>query len=169
MKKWKIEIPCQEDAPALLVYLKQLVGETQFLRFSPEDIKLSVKEEEEFIKSRNSCENSRLIIIKDGNAIISTASIDGNTLKKFKHNGEFGIAVLQKYWNQGIARLMMEDLFTWAKKHPLLKKVNLSVNEENPIAIKLYEKLGFKHEGRIIKHYFYDGRYVDSLQMGMEV
>lgn len=48
-----------------------------------------------------------------------------------------------------------------------LNRVSLWVFEYNHRAMKLYEKVGFKHEGRSRQNTFHQGRYWDSIQMSM--
>jgi len=49
-----------------------------------------------------------------------------------------------------------------------LHKVNLEVVAENTIAVRVYEKTGFKIEGRIMDTYYgEDESYHDTLMMGI--
>jgi RimJ/RimL family protein N-acetyltransferase len=41
------------------------------------------------------------------------------------------------------------------------------VNEHNPAAIKVYEKVGFKKEGAFREAFFLEGKYYDQLLMGI--
>ena len=55
----------------------------------------------------------------------------------------------------------------FAFDHLNLQRVALSVQENNPRAIRAYEKAGFVHEGRLRREVYRDGRYYDVLQMGI--
>ncbi len=48
-----------------------------------------------------------------------------------------------------------------------LRKVRLAVFDNNPAAIRVYEKLGFQHEGRLRQNVFVDNKYCDKLYMGI--
>ena len=48
-------------------------------------------------------------------------------------------------------------------------KINLKVKSDNSPAIKLYEKLGFRYEGKMIKDTLIVGIYYDVDCMGMEI
>jgi len=48
-----------------------------------------------------------------------------------------------------------------------LHRVNLNVFEYNPRAIHCYEKVGFKHEGRLRQCLNRDGRRWDLVYMGI--
>jgi RimJ/RimL family protein N-acetyltransferase len=41
------------------------------------------------------------------------------------------------------------------------------VKEDNPRAIRAYEKIGFVHEGRMRQADYHDGRYFDILLMSV--
>lgn len=83
---------------------------------------------------------------------------------------EFGIMIGEKsYWNQGYGteavRLLVQHGF-----HTLnLNRIYLRVLENNPRAIRAYEKAGFIHEGRQRQAVFKNGRYLDLLVMSMLV
>ena len=48
-----------------------------------------------------------------------------------------------------------------------LHRVGLSVFSYNTRAIRAYEKVGFRHEGRLRDAIQRDGRYWDEIQMGI--
>jgi RimJ/RimL family protein N-acetyltransferase len=48
-----------------------------------------------------------------------------------------------------------------------LQRVGLSVYDINPRAVRAYEKVGFKEEGRRRRAHFVDGRFVDTIVMGL--
>ncbi|HOQ43026.1 MAG TPA: GNAT family protein [Smithellaceae bacterium] len=48
-----------------------------------------------------------------------------------------------------------------------LEKISLEVVRQNQRAINLYEKIGFKREGLLKRHYYFDGGYHDVLIMSL--
>jgi diamine N-acetyltransferase len=83
-------------------------------------------------------------------------------------SAEFGIMIGEKsYWNQGYGteavRLLMQLGFTTLN----LNRIYLRVLENNPRAIRAYEKAGFTYEGRQRQAEFKDGRYLDLLVMSI--
>ena len=48
-----------------------------------------------------------------------------------------------------------------------LHKLELEVREFNGRAIHCYKKCGFKEEGRIRENFYADGKYTDTLFMGI--
>ena len=59
--------------------------------------------------------------------------------------------------------LALEYAFRWMN----LERVALSVQTDNPRAIRVYERAGFRLEGRLRREVYRDGRYVDVLMMGL--
>ncbi|HBG38418.1 MAG TPA: N-acetyltransferase, partial [Clostridiaceae bacterium] len=80
--------------------------------------------------------------------------------------GELGIAVLKQFWGIGVGNFLMDYLFKWINSNGIIKKVDLSVREDNINAINLYIKWGFKIEGRISKGLYINGKYYDLYNMG---
>jgi len=48
-----------------------------------------------------------------------------------------------------------------------LNKITLAVFENNPGAMKLYQKLGFQVEGRFVNHVFKEGRLWDKIYLSL--
>jgi RimJ/RimL family protein N-acetyltransferase len=79
---------------------------------------------------------------------------------------EFGIMIGDKtYWNRSYGteavRLLAQHGFNTLN----LNRIFLHVFENNPRAIRAYEKAGFIHEGRERQAEFKDGKYIDVLRM----
>ena len=66
--------------------------------------------------------------------------------------------------NQGIGRLLLKRLLLEAQNKSI-KKVNLEVNEENEIAIHLYEKFGFIQNGKRKNYYNYQNAILMSKKL----
>lgn len=60
-------------------------------------------------------------------------------------------------------RLALEYAFRWMN----LERVALSVQADNLRAIRAYERVGFRHEGRLRREAYRDGAYIDVLEMGI--
>jgi RimJ/RimL family protein N-acetyltransferase len=58
-----------------------------------------------------------------------------------------GICILEKYQNKGYGKIIMTELLKYALNQNI-KKINLSVDNNNIIAIKLYEKFNFQIESK---------------------
>ena len=51
----------------------------------------------------------------------------------------------------------------------IVRKINLKVRVDNVAAIRLYERMGWVHEGRTTRDTLIDGAFADCLLMGREV
>ena len=83
--------------------------------------------------------------------------------------GKFGltVAVDPDFQRRGIARGLFEALFSTAKAvHPRIERIELVVRADLTHAIRLYESLGFRIEGRFERRFrLPDGRYEADLPM----
>ena len=81
---------------------------------------------------------------------------------------EFGIMIGDKtYWNQGYGTEAVRLLVKYGFNTLNLNRIFLHVFENNPRAIRAYEKAGFIHEGRERQAEFKEGRYIDVLLMSI--
>ncbi|MBI3240817.1 MAG: GNAT family N-acetyltransferase [Chloroflexi bacterium] len=83
-------------------------------------------------------------------------------------HAELGIAIGDKqFWNKGYGTDATRTLTGFGFDELNLERIFLRVFDTNPRAIRCYEKVGFKHEGRLRRERFHDGRYNDTLIMGI--
>jgi ribosomal protein S18 acetylase RimI-like enzyme len=76
------------------------------------------------------------------------------------------LSIQPQYRRCGIATALLEALFRWARKNPIVEKLALAVFTTNVPAIALYKKNGFIEEGRRVKEVkMADGQYVDDILM----
>lgn len=119
--------------------------------------------------------------MKSGDIIFAiwTTGIDGKGLdfvgtcglhshRDIYRSWEFRILICDpNYIGKGIGedvtRLTVDYAFTRLNAH----RVWLGVNADNVGAIKCYQKVGFKEEGRLRDEIFYYGKYVDAIRMGI--
>jgi RimJ/RimL family protein N-acetyltransferase len=155
-----------DDAADVVAYIDQVGGETDFLTFGPGEYELTVSEEEEFIRRlRNGRFNLMLKGVVD-RELVSLVSIHRQNRPRLRHVGELGISVLKSHWGLGIGRRMIETALAFARERGV-RKVNLRVREDNARALRLYESLGFVHEGSSTRAYLIRGEYHTERIMGM--
>lgn len=70
-------------------------------------------------------------------------------------------------WGKGYGTDAMKLVLRFAFSELNLRRVSLNVFEYNPRAIRSYEKVGFRHEGRIRGALLKDGKGWDMLFMGI--
>ena len=100
------------------------------------------------------------------NRLIGMIGLDGI---RWSHGDTFvGIAVGEReVWGRGYGTDAMRVILRFAFMELNLHRVSLDVFEYNPRAIRSYEKVGFKHEGRVRQALNRDGRRWDILYMGI--
>ncbi len=71
------------------------------------------------------------------------------------------------YWGQGYGREVIKLLVDYAFEHRNMQRVWLNTHSENERAIRCYRACGFVEEGRLRRHIFIQGRYVDRVVMAI--
>jgi RimJ/RimL family protein N-acetyltransferase len=83
-------------------------------------------------------------------------------------NAEVGIVIGKKeYWNKGYGTDAMMTILDFAFNRMNLHRVYLRVYDFNPRGIRSYEKCGFKKEGVLRQDLYRDGKYHDTIIMGI--
>ena len=83
---------------------------------------------------------------------------------KLAHTGDLGaMYVRDAARGTGLADALVDALVDHASGE--VEQIQLTVNAENPRAIKFYERHGFRPIGRIPRSLFVEGRYYDDLLM----
>jgi RimJ/RimL family protein N-acetyltransferase len=81
---------------------------------------------------------------------------------------ELGIAIGDKsYWGKGYGRDAVRVLLDYAFRLRGMRRVYLTVSGNNARAIKAYLACGFAEEGRLRKHVWSNGDYIDLVYMGI--
>jgi RimJ/RimL family protein N-acetyltransferase len=90
-------------------------------------------------------------------------SIDGRHAR-----AEVGLFIGQpRLWDQGLGRDVLQTLLRFGFEQMNLHRIYLRVFAENERAVHLYERLGFRHEGRWRQCEYRHGRYHDLLWMSI--
>jgi len=158
-----------QDAAAILAYLCRAGAETINLTFGPEGPGISEAEERGYLERVAASDNSLAVVALAGDEIVAALTFDGGQRARLRHAGEFGISVLQAYAGYGLGRALLEYLIAWAERGGVIRKINLKVRVDNVAAIRLYERMGWVHEGRTTRDTLIDGTFTDCLLMGREV
>ena len=106
------------------------------------------------------------IVYKDNNLHVGNIKLD--FYDENAKVAELGLLIGNKqYWGRGLAKEACQLMINYAFDSLLYRKIYLAVYENNITAINLYKSLGFKEEGRLIKHVSINGKYYDKFLMGM--
>ena len=104
------------------------------------------------------------IYYKDNNKFIGTIRV--NNLNWYTRIADIGILMGdKKYWGKGIAKEAIFSVLNYLFEILGMRKLTAGLMDINPAMEKVFEKLGFKLEGRMRKSDRYEGKYIDHLLM----
>ncbi len=163
----EIEIwePSMERLDSLLGFVNRLVEDDTFLTLTG---KPKARSEEEIWLKEN------LAYLKSGQGYMIWAVHQDKIIGQsdFRRGGTrdwhtttIGLMVDRDFRGEGIGQFLFEKALDKARKMPGLKIVKLYIFDDNEIAKKLYQKLGFKEFARLPKGFYRQGKYTDALQM----
>ena len=155
------------DARAVLKYLDEVAGETDFLDFGPGELGMTEEEETQFLDEKRRAPDSLFLIAWVGDEVAGTLGFNSGHRPRRRHAGEFGISVRKGFWRMQIGSLLLDTLVAWARSGGVVTKIDLQVRADNEPAISLYESKGFEREGRIQNAIRLNGKYYDTLCMGL--
>ena len=162
--------PQPGDASALIEYMKVTAEETLFILRYPEEISMTVEQEERFLENMlNDARNLMVMAEVDGEVAGNAAISAVGMRQKIQHRCSVAITLYKKFWNQGIGTALMELLLDKAKECGY-EQAELEVAKSNERAIALYKKVGFRETGYIWRALKYkDGSYNDLILMVKEL
>ena len=106
-----------------------------------------------------------LLAERDGKLLGSAGLHPAGAQVRRRHVMALGISVSAAAQGQGIGGALMTALLDYADNWAQVLRVELTVYQDNARAIRLYERHGFEHEGRLRAYALRDGVYVDALTM----
>lgn len=128
---------------------------------------LSLAQEERWFESQLEDEKSMVLAIEtlDG---VHIGNLGLHRIDSRNRHAQLGIVIGEKeYWDKGCGTDAVRTALRYAFDELNLNRVYLRVYEYNKRAIRCYEKCGFRHEGTLRQDLFHDGRYHDTLIMGV--
>ena len=128
----------------------------------------TIDELEKFFEQVSGSREQVILAIADKKTDEHIGNIKLGPINWVHRKATLGILIGEKHcWGQGMAtdatRLMVDYGFFRLN----LRRIELGVHAEHDAAVHVYEKVGFKIEGRMREVLFHDGKYKDSLWMGL--
>ncbi len=123
---------------------------------------------ETYYQSMTGSKSEVIFAIADGKSHRHIGNAKLGPINWVHRRAMYGIMIGEKeFWGRGIGkevtRLMVEYGFLRLNLH----RINLGVLAEHQAAIRCYEAVGFKAEGKFREEMFCDGSYRDRLWMGL--
>lgn len=140
--------PRKEDAAEMLAYLRQTAAETEFVLRYPEEVVMTVEQEEAFIERINQSENNYMIICLVDGKHAGNCALQFHDKRKVRHRGEVAIALTKEFWGMGIGTFMFEEMIRLAREHGKTQ-LELGMIEGNERGLALYRKMGFRVYGEL--------------------
>ena len=120
---------------------------------------------QEFVRESVNSDAAQFVAL-DGDRVVGWADVFPHWPHATAHRGNLGIGVHPRYRGQGIGKRLLEACIAkaWAKG---MTRIDLESRADNLTAIRLYERVGFEHEGVIRNAMRFDGVHYDAVRMGM--
>lgn len=155
------------DAPTLIEYVNEVAGESDFLTFGAGEFKKTIEEEQKILTKHYESKNQIFLIAEIDEKIVGLLNVNASKKERLKHIGEIGISVRKNHWDKGIGSTLIETMLEWAKSSQIIRKINLTVQTNNKVAIALYKKFGFETEGTLKRDAFINRKFYDAYTMGI--
>jgi diamine N-acetyltransferase len=140
----------------------QFLG-SNFLFIAPE---IDAKWYDNYLNNRQNAVRLAIIDSENGDAFIGTVQL--TSIHQINRNAEFSIMIGDKnYWSKGVGLIATKTIIEHGFKDLNLHRIYLTVLVDNKRAIRLYEKIGFQHEGILRSCVFKEGVFKDMLAMAI--
>jgi ribosomal protein S18 acetylase RimI-like enzyme len=116
--------------------------------------------------TNNSIRRCPQLVAVDGDRVVGWCDITIMQRQATKHCGVLGMGVLKEYRNKGIGTRLLAAALEKARTYGLFR-IELEVFEDNVRAIRLYERIGFKIEGKKIAAVMIDQKSINVLILAL--
>jgi L-phenylalanine/L-methionine N-acetyltransferase len=106
-----------------------------------------------------------LFVAELGGELVGSAGLHPAPQLRRRHTAYLGISVVPEAQRQGVGSALMQTICDHADRWAQILRLELTVFVDNERAIRLYERFGFRHEGRMRAFAMRDGVFVDALAM----
>jgi L-phenylalanine/L-methionine N-acetyltransferase len=154
------------DAASFHRMFRAVVAEGRFLR--SETPHGSVRHYRRVFRSPWTQDQASLVAIdaSDGTTVIGHLNISREEHPATRHVASLGMAVAAEWRRRGVGSALLREALRWAREVGV-EKLALSVYPDNVAARRLYERFGFREEGRLSGHSKKSDGYRDELVMGL--
>lgn len=95
------------------------------------------------------------------------ALLDSDHKRSHHRNTSVAVSIAHPYQKQGYGAEAILWAIEWAFQHANMHRVSIGAFAYNEGAVRLYQRLGFVLEGRTRECAWYNGKYHDTIEMGM--
>lgn len=125
----------------------------------------SPQDQREFLERAEKAERAFILLALDGDEVVGLIDLWAGVKPETRHAASFGMSVIAARRNQGIGRRLLQAAIDRALLWEGFCRLELEVAAWNAPAIRLYEQLDFRQEGRKAKAVNIRGQPEDTLIM----
>ena len=115
------------DAVELVSFLNRVSVETDFTSLDRDGILMTDTEMELFLDKQAHSENQITLLALLNDEIAGLVNITADQRKRVRHIGDLFIVIGQKYWNNGLGSLLLEEVVEWAQASGILRRLQLTL------------------------------------------
>lgn len=158
------------DGELFRAYLAELGASTEFMLTHPADMRMAGVYENSLAKIASGEFYALTAIDEDTGKMIGNSALYFNEPVKLSHVAGLAMGVLPDWQGNGLGVWMLKRSIQDMKQHPKIDRLQLVVMDGNDHARRMYERIGFEHEGKRIKAVRQpDGSHRDEYLMAMWV
>ncbi|GAA5170824.1 GNAT family N-acetyltransferase [Viridibacterium curvum] len=159
---YRIEHISEQHIPGFHAAVDAVAREKQYLAFTAAP---PLDETRNFVEGNLRSGNPQFVVLNGGH-VVGWCDVVRLRQDAVRHGGILGIGLLPEWRGRGIGRELMAQTISsaWARG---FTRIELGVLYSNQRGLRLYESLGFRHEGRRVAAICIDGQYQDSLVMAL--
>jgi RimJ/RimL family protein N-acetyltransferase len=119
-----------------------------------------------FVQSVRDSGGAQFVAVDATGNVVGWCDVTRPPFEGFRHNGRLGMGLLPHVRGMGVGRRLAEATIDAARSRGV-ERVELEVFASNTRAIRLYERMGFTHEGVRRRARKLDGVYDDNVMMAL--
>ena len=99
------------DAAEMIKYLKTICGETPYVIIDPDEINLTLEQEQNILQNKVDSDDELLLVaLVEGKHVGNCSLMSFGDLRRYRHRCSVAIALYQEYCGLGIGRQMMDTV-----------------------------------------------------------
>jgi len=122
-----IRVAGAEDAGPLLSFVREAAATTDQIASQPDEFPATEEVEREYVEQALSHAARLLLLAIHGGDIIGCLHFGAQQRSRLSHTGDLGMLVHDKWRGRGVGAAVVQVLLDWAREHPTIEKVCLSV------------------------------------------
>lgn len=144
--------------------LDSVINQSEYLLFNPGEHQISIQNQTLFLEEMITTSNSTIIVAELNDTLIGYVTIQGGKTNRNRHAAKIAMGLLPTFRNKGIGFKLLQETEAWAVRRQL-HRLELTVVTENEPAYRLYEKFGFKVEGKKEQTLYFNDKYYNEFMM----